>query len=148
MKKFLLLTGMMLFSISTLFAQAKPSTAGSVTDGSDIEFVSETHDFGKLPLNSTAECEFTFKNTGNAPLVLSNVRASCGCTVPSWPKEPVAPGETAVIKVKYTTNTRAHVINKSIVVSSNAVEAHKTIVLRIKGEFFDPAASTNTNPQN
>jgi len=148
MKKLLLLTGMMLFSISTLFAQAKPATAGSVTDGPDIEFVSETHDFGKLPLNSLAECEFKFKNTGNAPLVLSNVRASCGCTVPVWPKEPVAPGETAVIKVKYTTVTRPNVINKSIVVSSNAVEAHKTIVLRIKGEIFDPAAAANPNPQN
>lgn len=137
MKKLVLLSALMLLSISTLFSQAKPAAAGSVTDGPDIEFVAETHDFGMVPINGDATCEFKFKNTGNAPLVLSNVRASCGCTVPVWPKEPIAPGETASIKVKYTTVQRPNVINKSIVVSSNA--SRNTIVLRIKGEVYDPA---------
>ncbi|MDZ7740844.1 MAG: DUF1573 domain-containing protein [Bacteroidota bacterium] len=74
---------------------------------------------------------FTFTNKGQKPLVLSNVRASCGCTVPQWPREPVAPGEKGEIKVKYNTN-RPGSFNKSITVNSNA--ANSMVRLRIKGQ--------------
>jgi hypothetical protein len=97
-----------------------------------IEFSSLTHDFGKISVNSDATCEFTFTNTGQVPLMLTNVRASCGCTVPEWPREPILPGEKGVIKVKYTTVTVPNVINKSIVVNSNA--DNKQVILNIKGE--------------
>lgn len=100
---------------------------------SHIEFTSLVHDFGKIEVNAKAECEFKFKNTGTVPLILSNVKASCGCTVPEWPKEPILPGETGLIKVKYTTVTRPNVINKSIIVYSNA--DNKQVILRIQGEI-------------
>ena len=66
-----------------------------------ISFQKDVHDFGKLKQHGNASTEFTFTNTGNAPLIISNAKGSCGCTVPTWPREPIAPGATASIKVKY-----------------------------------------------
>ena len=85
------------------------------------------------------ECEFVFKNTGKAPLQITNARASCGCTVPSWPREPIAPGKKSVIKVKYDTN-RLGTINKSITVTSNAV--NNSVVLHIKGHISEKPAES------
>ena len=79
-----------------------------------IKFESEVHDYGKVPVNSDGACQFKFKNTGKEPLILTNVKASCGCTVPSWPKDPIAPGANAIIDVKYNSMNRAHNNNKSI----------------------------------
>jgi hypothetical protein len=76
-----------------------------------------------------------FKNTGKAELILTNCRSSCGCTVPSWPKDPIPPGKKASIKVKYNTQ-RIGQINKTITVESNAV--NDRVVLKITG---------NVNPQ-
>ncbi|MCI7561981.1 MAG: DUF1573 domain-containing protein, partial [Bacteroidales bacterium] len=75
--------------------------------------------------------EFKYKNTGKVPLILSKVRSSCGCTVPSWSKEPLMPGQTGTITVKYNTNNVGQ-INKSITVESNA--SNGRVVLKIKGE--------------
>ncbi|MDA3819434.1 MAG: DUF1573 domain-containing protein [Candidatus Delongbacteria bacterium] len=95
-----------------------------------IVFEKTTHDYGTIQKDADGNCEFKFTNTGEKPLMLSNVRASCGCTVPTWPRKPIQPGETGVIKVKYNT-ARVGSFNKSITVSSNAV--NKRVVLRIKG---------------
>ncbi len=104
-----------------------------------IKFESEVHNYGKVPINGDGSCQFKFTNTGKEPLILSNVKASCGCTVPSWPKEPIPPGGSGVIDVKYTTMNRAHTINKSITVFSNA--SNNTVILRLEGEVYeDPAA--------
>lgn len=100
-----------------------------------IKFESEVHDYGRVPINGDGTCQFKFKNTGKEPLVLTNVKASCGCTVPSWTKDPVAPGATGVIDVKYTTMNRAHTINKSITVFSNA--SNDTVILRLQGEVYE-----------
>jgi hypothetical protein len=85
------------------------------------------------------ECEFKFKNTGKEPLILSNVYSSCGCTVPSWPKEPIMPGKSEVIKVKYNTS-RLGTINKKVTVISNAV--NNPIELFIKGNVSAKPAET------
>jgi len=100
-----------------------------------IKFESEVHDYGKVPVNANGSCQFKFKNTGKEPLILSNVKASCGCTVPSWPKEPIPPGGSGVIDVKYTTMNRPHTINKSITVFSNA--SNNTVILRLQGEVYE-----------
>lgn len=84
-----------------------------------ITFEKTTHDYGEIQKGANGVCEFKYKNTGKAPLILSSVRSSCGCTVPSWSKEPIMPGKTGVIKVKYDTN-RVGPINKTITVQSNA----------------------------
>jgi len=102
------------------------------TNGPEIEFNKMVHDYGTIIEGANGECEFEFKNVGSEPLVLSNVSSSCGCTVPNWPKDPVMPGKTAVIKVKYNTN-RTGAISKTVTVYSNAVENSK-VTLRIAGQ--------------
>ncbi len=88
-------------------------------------------DYGVIPQNADGARTFTFKNTGAAPIVISQVKTSCGCTVPSYSKIPVLPGESSEIQVKYATN-RIGVFNKTITVMSNADEPNK--LLHIKGE--------------
>lgn len=100
----------------------------------EITFESLEHDYGNIYKGDNGECEFVFKNTGKAPLQITNARASCGCTVPSWPRDPIAPGKKSVIKVKYDTN-RLGTINKSITVTSNAV--NNSVVLHIKGHISE-----------
>ncbi len=95
-----------------------------------IEFKSETIDYGEISKGSDGVRVFEFTNTGNAPLVISNVRSSCGCTIPKKPEEPILPGKTGQIEVKYDTN-RVGPIRKAITVTSNADTATK--VLKIKG---------------
>ncbi|MCD4665566.1 MAG: DUF1573 domain-containing protein, partial [Bacteroidales bacterium] len=81
---------------------------------------------------------FKFTNDGKEPLILSNVRSSCGCTVPTWPRQPILPGQSDVIKVKYDTK-RVGMINKSVHVYSNAKVA--TVTLKIKGKIEVPTAT-------
>lgn len=97
-----------------------------------ISFEKVVHDYGEIEQNADGNCEFKFTNNGKEPLILSNVRSSCGCTVPVWPRQPILPGQSDMIKVKYDTK-RIGVINKSIQVYSNATE--KTVVLKIKGKI-------------
>jgi hypothetical protein len=80
-------------------------------------------------------CEFIFKNTGKDPLVLKNVRSSCGCTIPQWPKEPIKKGEQGKIKVRYNTRITG-TFSKSISVYSNA--GNMPVVLVIKGKVEEP----------
>jgi hypothetical protein len=97
----------------------------------EISFDYLVYDYGTILEGDPGTCEFTFKNTGKEPLVLSNVYSSCGCTVPDWPKDPIMPGKSSTIKVKYATS-RIGGINKTITVVSNAAENPK-VTLRITG---------------
>jgi len=96
-----------------------------------LKFKSESHDFGIVEEGVQASYTFEATNTGNQPVVISNVQASCGCTTPEWPREPIMPGATAKIKASYNSQGRPGVFNKSITVTSNTEEASK--VLYIKG---------------
>src|SRR5690242_16730931 len=69
----------------------------------EMTFETDLHDYGTIKQGADGGCEFKFKNTGKEPLVISNAKGSCGCTVPTWPKEPIMKGQTAVIKVHYDT---------------------------------------------
>lgn len=100
-------------------------------NGPQITFKENLHDYGEIYLNGDGTYEFMFTNTGNEPLILSKPRSSCGCTVPSWPKEPILPGEENKIKVTYNTH-KAGSFNKTVTVYSNAVNK-SAVVLRIKG---------------
>ncbi|MCA0960343.1 DUF1573 domain-containing protein [Muricauda ruestringensis] len=102
-----------------------------------IEFKSETIDYGEIERGSDGIRVFEFTNTGNVPLVISNVRSSCGCTIPKKPEEPIMPGKTGKIEVKYDTN-RVGPIRKAITVTSNADTPTK--VLKIKGTVKTPGA--------
>lgn len=105
-----------------------------------IEFKSETIDYGEIEKGSDGVRVFEFTNTGEAPLVISNVKSSCGCTIPKKPEAPIAPGETGEIEVKYDTK-RVGPIRKTVTVTSNADTPTK--ILKIKGTVM--AAETAVN---
>ena len=130
MKKVIYLLGIML-----LFAGVAKAQDTKVQNGPEIEFENVVHDYGDVPYNGNGECEFRFTNTGNEPLLVQKPKSSCGCTIPSWPNEPILPGESDVIKVTYRTN-RVGNINKTVTVTSNAVK-NTTVVLRIKGAVME-----------
>ena len=112
-------------------------------NGPVITIDKDVHDYGTIEQGANGECEFTVTNTGKEPLILSRCKGSCGCTVPTCPQEPIAPGATAKIKVKYDTN-RVGPINKSVTITSNATnEPNK--VIRIKGNI--KAKPTDTVPE-
>jgi hypothetical protein len=108
----------------------------------EIKFNTLVHDYGNIYKKDNGVCNFDFKNTGKADLLLTNVSSSCGCTVPEWPKEPIPAGKSATIKVSYDTN-RVGAINKSIYVDSNAGER---ITLTIKGNVSEKP--TEIAPEN
>ena len=139
MKKALLLFGILFLGAGMMHATAQEAKIG----GAEISFDKEVHDYGTVEYGGDGNCEFTFTNTGNEPLIISSAKGSCGCTVPSWPKEPIAPGKTATIKVKYNTNKQGP-INKTVTVQSNASNK-PTMTLRIKGTVKpQPAAPVKT----
>lgn len=104
--------------------------------GPSIKFDNTTHDYGEMEQGGNGDCEFTFTNVGTEPLLLSDVRASCGCTTPSWTREPIMPGKTGTIKVHYDTN-RLGGINKAITVTTNGNP--ERVVLRITGNVNQKA---------
>lgn len=106
---------------------AAPAASTSLAD---IKMDKMTHDYGNIQQGANGECEFKFTNNGKEPLVITNCQGSCGCTVPSCPKEPILPGKSSVIKVKYDTN-RPGAIYKTVTVNSNAKSGN--VVLTIKG---------------
>ncbi len=105
--------------------------------GPVIEFENAVIDYGEIAVNSDGNRVFKFKNTGKSPLIISNVKGSCGCTVPTKPEEPIMPGETGEIKVKYATN-RIGPFSKTVTITSNAYEPK--VVLKIKGRVLEQQA--------
>lgn len=103
----------------------------SAQETAKIEFKAETLNYGVIEKGSDGVRVFEFTNTGSAPLIISKVSSSCGCTIPKKPEEPILPGESGEIQVKYDTN-RVGPIRKAITVISNADTPTK--VLKIKGE--------------
>ena len=130
MKKFIIFVTL-IGSVFGLNAQETNSAKVDTNQMAKIVFEKTVHNYGTMAKGSDGTCTFKFMNKGKAPLQLSAVKASCGCTTPTWPKEPIAPGKTGEITVKYNTNIPGP-FNKTITVSSNTV--NPTIVLQIKGE--------------
>ena len=103
---------------------------------STIDFVSKVVDYGIIEHNSDGARKFVFTNNGTEPLLIKNAKGSCGCTVPTWPREAIAPGATAEIGVKYATN-RVGKFTKTITLTTNA--SKKPVILTVKGEVNAPA---------
>jgi len=116
----------------TAMAQAPAaSTPAENKNKGEMKFEKELHDFGTIVEGESATYEFVFTNTGKEPIIISNVVASCGCTTPSWTKEPIKPGKKGSIKALYNSQGKPGPFNKQITVTSNALTSTK--VLTIKG---------------
>lgn len=124
------------FLTFTINAQEKEVTKPvQDPDAPAFEFETEVIDYGKIDLNANGVRIFKFKNVGKSPLVINNIKSSCGCTVPKKPTEPIMPGKTGEIEVKYDTK-RLGGFSKIITIDSNASGPPKR--LRIKGIVIKP----------
>ncbi len=112
-------------------------------NGPDMAFDQEVHDFGTLPYGGDGGFDFKFTNTGKEPLVITNARGSCGCTVPSWPKEPILKGHSGSIHVQYDTK-RPGPFTKTVTITSNAKGGDK--VITIKGNVESKEQTENGTP--
>ena len=119
-----------LLSFVTFQLVGQPSNNNPKEAFAKMTFTATTVDYGIISKGSEPTRTFNFKNTGNAPLLITDAKASCGCTVPTFPKDAIMPGESSTITVRYDTN-RIGVISKSITITSNAGEP---VVLKITGE--------------
>lgn len=103
-----------ILSIAILFS------IGLTAFAQTIEFTHDSHEFGTLAEGDTVEHTFTFTNNGTADLILLDVKVSCGCTTPFWPKDPIAPGETSTIVAQFNTEGKDGKFNKPLTITSNA----------------------------
>ncbi|MDO5510004.1 MAG: DUF1573 domain-containing protein [Weeksellaceae bacterium] len=105
----------------------------------EISFEKDEIQYGEIAQGANGERVFKFTNTGTAPLIITNVTSTCGCTVPAYPTDPILPNQTGEIKVKYDTK-RIGAFNKAIDIQSNAVTNSRKII-RIKGTVLKPAGA-------
>jgi hypothetical protein len=149
MKK--ILYTLVLLALVTVFANAQrsrtvqqqsqtiaPPAFVPTATGPKIEFTKLVHDYGQIEQGSNGDAVFTFRNVGSEPLILSNVSASCGCTVPDWSRAPIMSGDSGSITVRYNTQIIGH-IGRAVTVHSNSVDGTERVTLRISG---------NVNPRN
>lgn len=108
-----------------------------------LDFDKKTHDFGTINEGDIVEHTFTFTNNGNAPLVITNARGSCGCTVPTFTREPIAPGETGEMLVKFNSRGRTNQQSKTVSITANTETGQER--LQIKAFVTPSENSTNGN---
>ncbi len=138
----------LLFCIAAFSTHAQTDKP-DLSAGAMISFASLEHDYGTIANGANGECEFTYTNTGSGYLIITSCKSSCGCVVAKCDPNPLAPGQSAVVRVKYDT-MRPGPFTKTVTVESNAVNA-PIVVLRIKGQVLPPPAevipeNTNTGP--
>ncbi len=141
MKKGLLLMTMVMSSFIGFQALAQ-----EVFSGPAISIDKETHDYGTLAYGSDSECIFTVTNIGTEPLIITKAQPSCGCTQPVFSNEPIAPGESATIKVSYDTN-RVGDFKKSITIMSNAANEGTKIIYITGSVSPKPEGSASDDPE-
>ncbi|MDF2438910.1 MAG: hypothetical protein K0Q95_3286 [Bacteroidota bacterium] len=133
------------YSVNAQSTSPAPATTQASASLAEMTFEKDVHDFGTIEYAGNGTYEFKFKNTGKEPLIISDAKGSCGCTVPTYPKNtPIKPGESQVIKVTYDTK-RAGNFTKTVTIHSNAKTPEK--VLTIKGHV-DPAPTEEAFPAN
>lgn len=116
-----------------------PNTADGKGDPGNlpvIKFEENDHDFGKIYEGESVSYDFKFTNSGKSELIIAEVSSSCGCTVPSYPKTPIRPGESGVIKVMFNSKGKLGYQSKSVLVAANTQP--NTTILRIKAEVVNP----------
>lgn len=111
--------------VSLVFVISVSQSSAQKTSGPVFSAEKMEVDFGEVEYKGDGVREFVFTNVGNEPLIITNAKGSCGCTVPDWPKEPIRPGQTGVIKIKYDTS-RPGPINKTVTITTNEVNGKDT----------------------
>lgn len=139
MKKIALLIGF----VTAGFAASTQVSAQAVL-GPKITFDQDFVDYGDVEFSGNGERVWKFKNTGKEPLMITNAKGSCGCTVPTYPKEAIMPGKTGEITIKYDTK-RPGPIAKTVTITTNEPEGSNTHVIKVKGNVKD-APSNNGVP--
>lgn len=135
MKKIIALAMLVILGVTTSNAQEtskkiKATNTLAKVNGAGMVFATETIDYGTVAYNSDGRREFVFTNNGNKPLIITNAQGSCGCTVPTYPKAPIAPGAKGVIGVKYDTSRAGQAFTKTITLTTNAVVPTKTLTIK------------------
>ncbi len=115
---------------------AAGNTTQQFTDSTTVQMIDSAYNFGKVTDGAMVEYSYRFKNTGKNPLIISSAIASCGCTVPEKPEEPIKPGETGFLKVVFNSKGRVGPVHKDVTVTSNAYP--KFPVLQLTGEVESP----------
>ena len=139
MRNLFVLVTVFLFGLTTFSQEGLLKMAENALDGEELElkaiitFEKTVIDYGTIDKGANGIKDFVFTNTGNAPLIISNVKSTCGCTIPKKPEKPILPGESDKIQVKYDTK-RVGFIRKSITVTSNASNAN--VILKITGQVL------------
>jgi len=124
---------------------AAPAAAPVNPNGPSFKFEAEEFDFGKLEQGRSVSHDFKFKNTGKEPLVITDATATCGCTKPTFAKEPIKPGGTGMISVTFNSTGKMNMQDKAITITSNAKEGTK--IIHLKGEVTPkPAEATPAAP--
>jgi outer membrane lipoprotein-sorting protein len=149
MKKIITLAMLVVLGVVTSTAQetskklkaTNTKVATAKVNGAGMVFVSETIDYGTVAYNSDGKREFVFTNNGNKPLIITNAQGSCGCTVPTYPKEPIAPGAKGVIGVKYDTSRGGQAFTKTVTLTTNAVVPNKTLTIKGNVLAAEPSKS-------
>ncbi|WP_109833305.1 DUF1573 domain-containing protein [Reichenbachiella versicolor] len=126
MKKIFLLFAMVSIAAS-VNAQSNDGAVEFLPPGPHIKFSIESHDFGDITQGDKVSYTFEFTNDGDAPLILSNVKTTCGCTAPSWPREPIMPGTSSKIDVTFNSTGKIGHTNKVITIMSNASNNPETV---------------------
>jgi len=156
MKKTVFLLALILVASTTLFAQTdKPvltNVANEEANKASFKFAEETFNFGTIKQGDVINHDFEFTNTGKEPLVISSAAGSCGCTVPTWPKDPIAPGAKAVVKVTFNSAGKQGMQDKTVTLQSNAKQS--PMVIHLTGTVDKPAETPkavetdkNNNPK-
>jgi Protein of unknown function (DUF1573) len=129
--------------LATLVLLASIAVITKAQNGPVLSFEKTEIDYGNVVQNSDGVRIFKFKNTGTEPLVIKNATGSCGCTVPKWPSEPIKPGQTAVIEVKYATD-RLGPFNKNVKVETNEPSG-TSHTIKIKGNVYEKKFEATMN---
>jgi hypothetical protein len=151
MKKVMLPLAFALFTVIGMSAQTAPAPAAPAPNpnGPSFKFEEEEFNFGKLEQGKSVSHEFKFKNVGKEPMVISDATATCGCTKPSFAKDPIKPGGNGVISVTFNSTGKMGAQDKAITITSNAKDGQK--VIHLKGEVepkpAEPVAPAAPAPQ-
>ena len=147
LKSILLASSMLVATV--LFAQDEKkqlTNVGNDNSQPDIKFNSEEFNFGSIKQGESVTHDFEFTNTGTEPVIISSAQGTCGCTVPTWPKEPIAKGQKGTIKVTFNSAGKMGLQDKTVTISSNA--RMSPTVLHLKGAVETPVQQPSVDSKN